>query len=1228
MKYPPDEYAMKFMASRIRPKKEIFLVFLVSIHICLISSPVAFGEHFRDIRPDSDLKFEHITIEQGLSHGVVYSITQDQQGFMWFSGEGGLVKYDGYNFTVYQHDPLNPNSLSNSSISYVLLDNDGILWCATWGGGVNKVDPRTETFSHYRHVPDDPHSLSDDRVQVIYQDTSGIFWFGTFRGGLNRFDPKTEKITVYRHDPNDPQSLSHDRVWAITEDQTGNFWVATSDGLNKLDRSTGKFTHYQHDPDNPKSLSNNRIRWLYVDSEGTLWVSTNQGFNQFHAEDETFTRYLHDPDDPTSLSHNKTYKVWEDQEHRLWISANATDVAGLNLFDRQQNIFIHFKHDPNNPNSITHNDIRTIFEDRSGMLWIGTRGGGVNKLDLKPKKFTAVIPDPNNPNSLRAVSVNTFYEDRSGYLWIGTSGGGLNKYDPLHDTYTYYVPDNSPISDRTILSIHEDHSGRFWLGTNAGGLNLFDPATEQFIQFTHDPAKPNSLSDNRVISLYEDSVGRLWIGTGKGLNLFQQDKQTFMHMTDFPEAPQELSQNGINSILEDHTGTLWFGTWAGGLHALRFENNAAAFAIYQHNAEDPHSLSNDVVTTIFEDRNNTLWIGTRGGLNKLVLSEFEGVAPHSQRFIHYFEQDGLSDNEIVGIQEDDNGYLWISTINGLSKFDPASGTFRNYDFSDGLQSNEFKVGAAYKSQRGEMFFGGFNGFSHFYPKQVQDNPHIPPVLITDFRIFDQPIDLEQSVTMLRTIELSYQDDFFSFEFAALDYTNPQKNKYAYMLKGFDKDWIYSGSRRYVSYTNLDPGEYIFRVKASNNDGIWNEAGTSIRIIIPPPFWETSWFRLIVALCILGLVWAAYRIRIRTIQKQKELLEIQVQERTAEIEAQKVELKNTLDNLKKTQTQLVQSEKMAALGQLVSGIAHEINTPAGAIISALDQVDQVYVPLLAKINTTFERLSPELRHLYVLGCQDILTTDKKISTQERRALAKNIRNLFTERGIDTSHNFCNKLAKIRMKVDDIRKLFPLFNSPESQEIVDSLYLLGVSQIHIRDAKSSITQITQLVNALKYYSHHDQGAFVETNLQEDLDNTLVILHSTFTKDIKVYKEYEPLPLFTCYAAQLNQVWTNLILNAYQAMKENGEIYLRLKRFGDNTLSVEVEDTGLGIPDEILPRIFEPYFTTKSDKDKRIGLGLSICKQVVEQHQGRIEVVSSQPGKTCFRVVLPLNVEYKIS
>lgn len=823
---------------------------------------------------NDNIQFEHITTNQGLSQSCILHILQDSQGFMWFGTQDGLNKYDGYNFTVYKYDELDSHSLSDNFIASIYEDKSGTVWVGTDSGGLNKFDRKTEQFTNYTYDPDDPNSLGNNRVLSIYEDKLGRLWIGTGGGGLNKFDRETEQFTRYTHNSDDPSSLGSDTVFSIYEDKSGTLWIGTSGGgLNKLDGETGQFTHYTHDPANPNSLSNDIVLAIYEDYSSNLWIGTNGGgLNKFDRETGGFIHYTHDPANPNSLSHNTVSSIAEDQFGNFWLGTSSwygnSYGTALDIFNPETGQFTHYKHDPANPNSLNDNLVPYIFRDRSGIMWIGTGFSGIDKFDSNKRKFRHYIHEPTNSNSLSNNHVISLYEDQSGMVWIGTSGGGLDKFDRETGRFTHHTHDPgnpNSLSDNTVWSVYEDHLGTLWIGTLSRGLDKFDRETGQFTHYTHDPNNPNSLSDNSVTSIYEDRFGTLWIGTfSGGLNKFERETGQFTQYTHDQNNPNSLSDNNVWSIYEDRYGTLWTGSYGGG-GLNKFNRETGQFTRYRHDRDDPHSLSNDKVMSIYEDQSGTLWITTYGGgLNKFDREK--------EQFIHYTQKDGLPSTSLVGILGDDEGNLWVSTNKGLSKFNPRNETFRNYDVGDGLQGNEFDgIKAYFKSQTGEMFFGGLNGFNAFYPDQVKDNPHIPRIVLTDFKKINESVKLDTAISEIQVIKLSYKDNFFELEFAALDYTNPHKNQYAYKLEGFDKDWIYSGTRRYASYTNLDGGTYIFRVKGSNNDGVWNEEGTSIKIIITPPPWKTWWAYTLYVVALVSAVLGYVKWRTRAQEKENALL---------------------------------------------------------------------------------------------------------------------------------------------------------------------------------------------------------------------------------------------------------------------------------------------------------------------------------------------------------------------
>jgi ligand-binding sensor domain-containing protein/signal transduction histidine kinase len=848
-----------------------------------------------------ELQFERISIEAGLSQSSVLCIYQDRKNFMWFGTYEGLNRYDGYNFKIYKAEPGNPNSLSNNNVECIIEDHLGILWIGT-EDGLNFYDRNKEQFIIYKNDPTDPASLSSNYIRSLYEDHQGFLWVGTYGGGLNKFDRTTNKFIHYTHDPNNPNSLSHNNVLTILEDHQGRLWIGTDGGLNYFDRQKEEFTHFLHDPQNPKSISHNSVWRIYEDRAGNLWIASwGGGLNRFDPEKNQSFCYQNDYTNPYSISNNVARSVCEDRDGNLWI---GTDGGGLNILksqikDKNKNYFIHYKSNPNDPNSLSSNAILSIYRDRSGILWLGTNFGGINKYNPDRRKFAHYKGQPGEAHSLNNNSILTVFEDSLGIIWLGTNGGGLNRFDRKNNSYTQYMhnpQDPNSLSNNVVRSICTDRFGKLWIGTDAG-LNRFDYDSGKFTRYLPDPNDSTTLSNHTIFNVYKDPAGNLWVCSMDGLNRYDDRNGKFIRYMHRSNIPDGLSDEFVWSIRGDAAGKLWIGTNSGGLNCLDTATNT--FTHYKYQVKDSNSISSDKIICIHQDDTGTLWFGTQNGLNKW--------NPQSKSFSHYGEKDGLPSNAIQAILNDNRGNLWISSNKGLSKFNPQTLLSRNYLESDGLQSNEFGVNACYKLRSGELIFGGINGFNIFHPDSISDNPDIPAVVITNFMIYNKPVIIDekiggrtilnQAISECKQIILSYKDNVFSFEFSALNYASPQDNLYAYMMEGFDKEWIYTNAnRRFATYTNLPGGEYNFRVKASNNDKIWNEQGTTLHIIITPPFWQLWWFQLSMFLLVLAIIYTIFKTRVRSIEAHRRELEIKVEERTHQLREKAIELENSNNNL--------------------------------------------------------------------------------------------------------------------------------------------------------------------------------------------------------------------------------------------------------------------------------------------------------------------------------------------
>jgi len=867
----------------------------------------------------ANLKFGHLTVKEGLSNNFIRDIAQDSIGFMWFATEDGLNKYDGYRFTVYRHDPNDSTSLSENKVETLSVDKNGILWVGTNGGGLNAFNPETEEFIHFNMDPDNPNDVSKENIYDMYLDKNSRIWFSIQGKGLYRLDPGTNEIKHFAHNPDDLNTISSNIGLTISETvENGKeiFWFGSwGGGFNKFDPKNNSWTHYWHDPNNRNSLSSNFLTKIYTGKSGLLWITTGQnGLDKLDTKTGRFTNYRYDPDNPHSLSGNRAHEVLE-QDDILWI----TTMSGLSRLDIKNKRFKSYYHDPSDPGSIGQNSVSRIFKSKGDLIWIGG-WSGIDIIDFEQKPFVSYQRHPNNANSLSdnfVVAILETGQENDKTLWVGTKDGGLNKIDRETGEFTHFRHnpyDSNSLSDNFVFSITESSirgKKELWMATMSG-LNRFDQHSGTFTHYRHNPADTTSISEDLVYKVYAGRNGIIWLGTGnRGLCRFDPDTEKF---TRYHHRAGE-----IWTILEDASGFLWHGSVTRGLIKLNPSNNNVTY--YMNNPQDSSSISSNTIRSIHEsvfEGKHVLWIGTNAGLNRF---DYE-----TETFYRFTQEDGLPSDEINGILEDRRGNLWLGTGLGLAKLDPVSGSIRNYDENDGLPGSQFLRGSYSIAKNGEMFLGSTSGMISFFPDQIKDNPHVPQIVLTDFQIFNKSVQIKKDspsiaedyflpkhINDLKQIEVAYHQSIFSIEFAALDFRKPQKNQYAYKMENVDPEWVYTdASRRFATYTNLDPGEYTFRVKGSNNDGIWNKAGKSIKVIIIPPWWQSQIAYILYFLIFLALVIVAWRLQVRRIQIRQQI-------QMERFEAEKL---REMDNLK---------------SRFFANISHEFRTPLTLIKGPVKQM---------------------------------------------------------------------------------------------------------------------------------------------------------------------------------------------------------------------------------------------------------------------------------------------------
>ena len=824
-----------------------------------------------------NLIFRRYDVEKGLSQNSVYATLQDRRGFMWFATQDGLNRFDGYTFKVFRPSLDDRSSLSNGYVTALAEDSQGLLWAGTDNGNLNRFDPASEKFQRFRPGSDNPARRERPIITSLLADKNGQLWIGT-SDGLARFDSTSESFSYFRNAPGDPTSLSRDSVSVLYESPEGDFWVGTqAGGLNRFDPASGRAVRF---------LAGTSVRAILEDN-GLLWVGTDEGLVRLDPRSGREELFRNDPGRPGSLTHSRVTSLLKDQNQELWVGTHN----GLDRLDRPSGSFVHFKNDVSNPASLCDDDVLSLGLDRSGGVWVGTLGGGLNHLDRVSVPFSHLRDKTDAPNRRNRNQVWTITEDKSGTLWIGTAAGLhlVNRRTGYRAGFESDPRRPGGLSQNIVRSVISDRRGVVWIGTEGMGIDRLDPGAKTFVHYRHDPNDPGSLSSNEVRCLLEDRDGSIWAATmGGGLNRLDRTTNRFSRFRHDAGNASSLSVDRIYSLCQDHSGSLWVATWGGGVD--RLDPSAGRFTHYRHTSTDPTSVSDSSVLSVMEDRAGNIWVGTRGaGLCKLEPGDRD-----KGKFRTYSEKDGLPNNQIYAVLEDEAGNLWLTHNRGLSRFNPSTGKIKNFSSTSGVQSPEFNGNAKFRSPSGEMFFGGINGLNAFFPSTIKDNPYPPSVVITDLQIFDRHVPigpgpngrtiLDRSIIESSAVRLSNRENMIALGFAALHFAAPEDNQYAYILEGFDQQWNAVGDRRLATYTNLPPGRYVFRVRASNNDGLWNDEGASLSIVITPPYWKTLWFQVLAIFLGLAILAGGVGRRVWRQAQNRRQLEAKVEERTAELVA--------------------------------------------------------------------------------------------------------------------------------------------------------------------------------------------------------------------------------------------------------------------------------------------------------------------------------------------------------
>ncbi|MDJ0838887.1 MAG: two-component regulator propeller domain-containing protein [Acidobacteriota bacterium] len=1081
----------------------------------------------------------------------VADIHQDYEGYLWFASQDGLFRYDGYQIKPYQHDARDTNSIGANWTTKLEEDDQGNLWVGTFGGGLCRLDPNRTSFKRY--YPNLPGSRHLSSVRALFLDSTDTLWVGLQHGGLLRREG--EDFVPYIPDGDKPGALKPGRVIRIFEDSTGALWIGTSKGgLNRLAPGGTTFEHLYLPPPQPDAPP--VVVWSSVsDGNGAFWLGTSAGLYHFDPREQRFEKGPIVAEDGHPMDRVAITELQVTPQGMVW---GGTDGAGVFVFDPGTDRLLSFRHQEEKPGALPHNDVNVVFQDRTGLLWFGTLVGGVQKFDPASSAFNTLRRRPKEPNSLSDSFTKVIYEDEEGDFWIG-GNNGIDRYNPRTGTYRHHSkdPDDSnTLSHNSVRAAVPGGDGDIWIGTWGGGLNLWKNKEQRFHRYYADPEIPESPNSNWIESLHMDPDGFLWLGTNLGLEL--RDGRTGF----FKVFPTEFSDENdftvrIRVIRELRPGSLYLGSNYG---MAVIDRLTGASRYYRHQPGSSDSLANNTVRDILRGKDGTLWVATAAGLNKFY--------EESAAFTLFDEKDGLCNHVIYTLLEDDEGRLWIATNNGLSRYDPQTGIFTNFYAEDGLQGNEFNGGAALRTRDGRFFFGGVNGVTWFRPENVRSQGKPAEVVISEFKIFEEPANYRALRNKDGVIELAPDRNFLAFEFAGLDFRDPRRTRYIYRMDGVDSNWSQPDTRRYVNYPNLKPGNYTLRVKSANSGGAWSEKETTLPIHIETPLTQTLWVQVLGILFFLAPL-AAW---LHGLLRRKKVLEARVSARTISLERANKELERSHSKLQQAQAELMATAHQAGMTEIVNGVVHNLGN------------------VLNSVGINAETLRHQLDNTRAGGV--------------------------------------NRLVQLLEEHQDNLTEF-LTEHPQGKKTVP--YMKRLSELLDKERTKNMEALEHLIAGVEMMRdtvRMQQGYAKNATLRESLQLSAVVddmikmqLTALNRHAIEVERRFEETPPVTVQRFKLAHILTNLIRNAIDAISERKpdirKISFDIAQKGDD-IHLSVTDTGIGIDKENLEKVFKYGFTTKITGK---GFGLHSCANSMKEMGGSLKVDSKGAGKgATFTLIFP--------